>query len=89
MTPDSVIDIGQRALEITALLSAVVLLPALFVGLLVAVFQAATQINEMTLSFIPKLVVTALVFVLAGPWMLRLIMTFSQDLITSVPELIG
>lgn len=89
MTPDSVIDIGQQAMEVTALLAAVVLLPALVIGLLVAMFQAATQINEMTLSFIPKLMVVALVLMLAGPWMLRVLMNFSQSLIGSVPELIG
>ncbi len=89
MTPDSVIDIGQQAMEVTALLSAVLLLPALVVGLVVAMFQAATQINEMTLSFIPKLMVVALALMLAGPWMLRVLMNFSQSLIGSVPELIG
>ena len=89
MTPDSVLDIGQRALEVTALLAAVILLPSLAVGLLVAMFQAATQINEMTLTFIPKLVIVAIVLVLAGPWMLNLIMDFSQELIESIPELIG
>jgi len=89
MTPDSVLDIGQRALEVTTVLGAVVLIPALLVGLLVAMFQAATQINEMTLSFIPKLLIVALVFMLAGPWMLRVIMTFSINLIESIPELIG
>ena len=89
MTPDSVIDIGQQAMEVTALLAAVVLLPALAIGLLIAMFQAATQINEMTLSFIPKLMVVALVLMLAGPWMLRVLMNFSQGLIGSIPELIG
>lgn len=89
MTPDSVIDIGQQAMEVTALLAAVVLLPALAIGLLIAMFQAATQINEMTLSFIPKLMVVALVLMLAGPWMLRVLMNFSQSLIGSIPELIG
>ncbi len=89
MTPDSVIDIGQQAMEVTALLAAVVLLPALVIGLVVAMFQAATQINEMTLSFIPKLMVVALALMLAGPWMLRVLMNFSQSLIGSVPELIG
>ena len=89
MTPDSVIDIGQQAMEVTALLAAVVLLPALLVGLLIAMFQAATQINEMTLSFIPKLIVVALALMIAGPWMLRVLMNFTQNLIGSVPELIG
>ena len=73
MTPETVMTIGQRALEITLLLSAPLLLVALVVGLLVGVFQAATQINEMTLSFIPKLIAMAAALVIAGPWMLKLI----------------
>ena len=89
MTPDSVLDIGQRALEVTTVLGGVVLIPALLVGLVVAMFQAATQINEQTLSFIPKLLVVALVFMLAGPWMLQVMMTFTINLIESIPELIG
>ena len=89
MTPDSVLDIGQQALEVTTALGGVILIPALLVGLLVAMFQAATQINEMTLSFIPKLLIVAVVFMLAGPWMLRVVMTFSANLIESIPELIG
>jgi len=89
MTPDSVLDLGQRALEVTTVLGGIVLLPALAAGLLVAMFQAATQINEMTLSFIPKLLVVAAVFVVAGPWMLRVIMTFTLNLYESIPELIG
>ncbi|MCB1760521.1 MAG: flagellar biosynthesis protein FliQ [Gammaproteobacteria bacterium] len=89
MTPDSVLDVGQRALEVTTVIGGAVLIPALLVGLLVAMFQAATQINEMTLSFIPKLLIVAAVFMLAGPWMLRVMMTFSINLIESIPELIG
>ena len=89
MTPDSVLDIGQRALEVTTVLGGAVLIPALLVGLLVAMFQAATQINEMTLSFIPKLLIVAAIFMIAGPWMLQVMMTFSIDLIESIPELIG
>jgi flagellar biosynthetic protein FliQ len=89
MTPDTVLDIGQRALEITAALTGVILIPALIVGLVVAMFQAATQINEMTLTFIPKLMVVALVLMMAGPWMLQLIMDFVVELFESIPELIG
>jgi flagellar biosynthetic protein FliQ len=89
MTPDTVLDIGQKALELTAILAGAVLLPALLVGLLVAMFQAATQINEMTLTFIPKLMAVALVLVLAGPWMLQQMMDFVVELYTSIPELIG
>ncbi len=89
MTPDIVLDVGQRAMEITVALAGVILLPALLVGLIVAMFQAATQINEMTLTFIPKLMVVALVLMAAGPWMLQLIMDFVIELFTSIPELIG
>lgn len=88
MTPESVIEIGRRAMEVTALLAAVVLIPALVVGLLVAMFQAVTQINEMTLTFIPKLIVVGVVLVVAGPWMLQLLLDFSIGLIRSIPDLI-
>ncbi len=89
MTPDSVLDIGQRALEVTTLLAGAILIPALLVGLVVAMFQAATQINEMTLTFIPKLIIVVVVLMLAGPWMLQLITDFTVELIESIPELIG
>jgi flagellar biosynthetic protein FliQ len=89
MTPEIVIDVGQRALEITAALTGIILIPALIVGLVVAMFQAATQINEMTLTFIPKLIVVALVLMAGGPWMLRLLMDFMVELYTSIPDLIG
>jgi flagellar biosynthetic protein FliQ len=89
MTPDSVLDIGQRALEVTTVLGAAILIPALAVGLIVAMFQAATQINEMTLTFIPKMIITVVVLMMAGPWMLRVIMNFTVTLIESIPQLIG
>ncbi len=89
MTPEAVITIGQRALELTVLLSAPLLLSALVIGLIVSMFQAATQINEMTLSFIPKLLVLVLALVLAGPWMLRLMMSYTQGLFESIPSLLG
>ena len=89
MTPESVIDIGEHALYVTTLVLLVLLLPALVVGLLVSIFQAATQINEMTLSFIPKLIVTLLVMVMAGPWILRTLVTYTQRLIEDIPQLIG
>jgi len=89
MTPDSVLDIGQSALEATTVLGAVILIPALLVGLVVAMFQAATQINEMTLTFIPKLIIVVVVLMAAGPWMLRVIMNFTITLFESIPELIG
>jgi flagellar biosynthetic protein FliQ len=89
MTPDTVLDIGQRALEVTSLLAGAILMPALVVGLVVAMFQAATQINEMTLTFIPKLIIVVVVLMMAGPWMLQLITDFTIELFESVPELIG
>jgi flagellar biosynthetic protein FliQ len=81
--------IGQRALEVTLLLAAPMLLAALTIGLLVGVFQAATQINEMTLSFIPKLIGMAATMVIAGPWMLKLIVGYTKELFESIPGLIG
>ncbi|HWQ94670.1 MAG TPA: flagellar biosynthesis protein FliQ [Gammaproteobacteria bacterium] len=89
MTPGSVFTIMQQALEVTVLLLAVLLLPALAVGLLVSIFQAATQINEMTLSFIPKLMITVAAMVIGGPWMLQLIMGYTQRLFEGIPGLIG
>jgi flagellar biosynthetic protein FliQ len=89
MNPEMVMTIGQRALEITLLLAAPLLLVALITGLLVGAFQAATQINEMTLSFIPKLLATALCLVIAGPWMLKIIVSYTRELIESIPGLIN
>jgi flagellar biosynthetic protein FliQ len=89
MTPETVMTIAQRALEMTLLLAAPLLLVALLVGLLVGVFQAATQINEMTLSFIPKLLGIATALVLAGPWMLKELVNYTQTLIESIPSLVG
>lgn len=89
MGSESIISIAQTALELILLLVATVLLPALVVGLLVSMFQAATQINEMTLSFIPKLMVTILTIMVAGPWMLRMLVDYTQRLIENIPFLIG
>jgi flagellar biosynthetic protein FliQ len=89
MTPETVMTIGTRALEITLMLSAPLLLVALVTGLLVGVFQAATQINEMTLSFIPKLLAIAAAIAIAGPWMIRLIVDYTRELIQGIPGLIG
>ncbi|HWU76140.1 MAG TPA: flagellar biosynthesis protein FliQ [Rhodanobacter sp.] len=86
MTPESVIAFGQHALYIGMLVAAPLLLTALAVGLLIGVIQAATQINEMTLSFIPKLIAMALVGLVTGPWMLRLLVQFTHNLITSLPD---
>jgi flagellar biosynthetic protein FliQ len=89
MTPEAVVDIGQQALQVTIAMIAVLLLPALAVGLLISVFQAATQINEVTLSFIPKLLVTMFMLMIGGPWMLRVVLNFTEQLITDIPMMIG
>jgi len=88
MTPDSVMLVAQQAFEIILVMVLVVLLPALFVGLLISMFQAATQINEMTLSFIPKLVVTLVTLLIAGPWIVRTLVDYTQKLIENIPYLI-
>ena len=89
MTPETVLTVFQQALELILVLILIILLPALLVGLLVAMFQAATQINEMTLSFIPKLLVTLFVLVIAGPFMLQLLLDYTRRLIDNIPGLIG
>jgi flagellar biosynthetic protein FliQ len=89
MTPETVMTVGRQALELTLLISAPMLLAALVTGLLVSIFQAATQINEMTLSFIPKLMVMFLMMVLAGPWMLTLMVDYMRQLFTGIPGLIS
>jgi flagellar biosynthetic protein FliQ len=89
MSPETVLTIGSRALEITLLLAAPLLLVALVTGLIVGAFQAATQINEQTLSFIPKLLAMALAVVVAGPWMLRVLMSYTRELFESIPNLIN
>ena len=89
MTPETVITIGKDAIEVSVLLVAVILMPVLGVGLLISMFQAATQINEMTLSFVPKLVVMFVTILFAGSWMLGLLMDYANRLIESIPTLIG
>lgn len=89
MNPDTVMQIGQQALQITVMLAAPLLISALVVGLIVGMFQAATQINEMTLSFIPKLGALALVLLVAGGWMLETLVDFTRQLFHSIPGLIG
>lgn len=88
MSPSDVLAIGTHALRIMIMLSAPLLLVALAVGLLVGVFQAATQINEMTLSFIPKLLAVAVTLAIAGPWMLNVLVSYTRELITSIPSLL-
>jgi flagellar biosynthetic protein FliQ len=85
VTPESVIEFGQHALYVAMLIAAPLLLTALAVGLLIGVIQAATQINEMTLSFIPKLIAMAVVALITGPWMLRTLVQFTRQLIEGLP----
>ena len=89
MTPETVIDIGTQAMKVTALLAAPLLLSALVVGLLVGMLQAATQINEMTLTFVPKLIVVGLVILVAGPTLLNTLLGFTIRLFESIPGMIG
>ena len=81
--------IGRQALELTLLVSAPLLLTALVIGLFVSIFQAATLINEMTLSFIPKLLGMFVVLIIAGPWMMGLLLDYMQRLFTSIPWMVG
>jgi len=89
MTADTVMDIGREALWLAVLLSAPLLLSALAIGLLIGVFQAATQIQEMTLSFIPKLVALVVALFVAGPWMLQVAISFAERLYREIPGLLG
>lgn len=89
MTPEVAVDLFREALWLTALIVGLLVLPSLLVGLLVAVFQAATQINEQTLSFVPRLLVMLLTLIWAGPWLVRELMEYTQTLVQNIPLLIG
>ncbi len=89
MDADTVMTLARDMLWVTLKLGAPILLAVLAVGLVIAMFQAATQINEMTLTFVPKLLVVAAVLVLAGHWMLRLLTDYTRTLIENIPELLG
>ncbi|RZA36311.1 MAG: flagellar biosynthesis protein FliQ [Lysobacteraceae bacterium] len=89
MTPESVMTMGRQAMEITLMISAPLLLVALIIGLVISIFQAATQINEATLSFIPKLVGIFVALVLAGPWMLSTMLDYMRGVFTGIPGMIG
>jgi flagellar biosynthesis protein FliQ len=89
MTPESVMTLGQKAMEVTLMVSAPLLLVALATGLLVSIFQAATQINEMTLSFIPKLVALFATLVVAGPWMLSVMVDYMRQILEEIPAMVG
>jgi flagellar biosynthetic protein FliQ len=89
MNPSTALSVGEHALYVMMLLAAPLLLSALAAGLLIGMFQAATQINEMTLSFIPKLIVLAVALLVAGPLMLRTLIDFTKGLFHQIPGLIG
>ena len=89
MTPENVMDLAHKMLLVTTLISAPLLLIALITGLVIGMLQAATQINESTLSFIPKLLMLVLSLFVAGPWILRVLVDFTHDLYSSIPAMIG
>lgn len=89
MTPETVMTMGRQAIEVTMMVAAPMLLVALAVGLIVSIFQAATQINEMTLSFIPKLVGIFVTMIIAGPWMLTIMLDYMRQMLTGIPGMVG
>ncbi len=89
MTPEVVMDLFADAFYLTILMLLVIIGPGLIVGLIVSIFQAATQINEQTLSFLPRLIVTLITLMIAGPWLLTKFMDLFNRLFSSVPGLIG
>ncbi|WP_158784422.1 flagellar biosynthesis protein FliQ [Pantoea sp. BAV 3049] len=89
MTPESVMVIGHDAMQVALALAAPLLLAALVSGLLISLLQAATQINEQTLSFIPKILAVVTTMVVAGPWMLNLILDYMRTLFNNLPYMIG
>ena len=89
MNSQTVMNLGQAALEVMLMVSGPLLVVALIVGLLVSILQAATQINEMTLSFIPKILGIFATLLLLGPWMLATLVDYTQRLIMSIPTVIG
>lgn len=89
MTPETVMTQGRLAMETLLMVAGPLLLVALVVGLVVSIFQAATQINEATLSFIPKLIGIFIAILVAGPWMMTVMLDFMRRTITGIPGLVG
>jgi len=89
MTPTMVVEIGRQAVEVTLLISAPLFIAALATGLIISIFQAATQINESTLSFVPKLIVLFITLIAAGPWMITMLTDYMRRLYSSIPSIIG
>ncbi|SFN62463.1 flagellar biosynthesis protein FliQ [Xenorhabdus japonica] len=89
MTPESIMALGVEAMKVALALAAPLLLSALVCGLIISLLQAATQVNEMTLSFIPKILAVVTTIIAAGPWMLNLLLDYMRALFTSIPHIIG
>lgn len=89
MTPESIIDLFQGSIYVAVKLIAVIIMPGLIVGLIVSVLQAATQINEQTLSFLPRLITTLFTLIIIAPWLLSVMLDFCQRLMTDIPMTIG
>ena len=89
MTPEVAVDLFREALWLIVLIVGLAVVPSLVVGLIVAMFQAATQINEQTLSFLPRLIVMLVTLIWAGPWLVRELMEYTQTLVQNIPLLIG
>ena len=89
MNPETVMTMGRQAMEVTLMVAAPLLLVALLIGLVVSIFQAATQINEATLSFIPKLVGVFVAMVVAGPWMISVMVDYMRQVLTGIPQLVS
>lgn len=89
MTPEVAVDLFREALWMTAMIVGILVVPSLLVGLVVAMFQAATQINEQTLSFLPRLLVMLMTLIWAGPWLVRQLMEYTEGLIQNIPMIIG
>ena len=89
MTPEVAVDLFRNALWLTTMMVGILVVPSLIVGLIVAMFQAATQINEQTLSFLPRLLVMLITLIIVGPWLVRTFMEYITNLYTSIPQVIG
>ncbi|WP_058913579.1 flagellar biosynthesis protein FliQ [Entomohabitans teleogrylli] len=89
MTPESVLAMGFQAVRVGLMIAVPLLLAALFTGLIISILQASTQINEMTLSFIPKILVILAVAICLGPWMLTLFIDYMRTLYSNLPYIIG
>lgn len=89
MTPDTVVDLFREAMLLVILIVCLMVVPSLMVGLVISIFQAATQINEQTLSFLPRLLTTILMLIIFGPYILGEVIDFTTSLVTNLPLMIG